>query len=199
MKRTANQQKRKTQPKTAEEEFLNAWERIGFSGSDLERQYKFHPKRQWKFDFASPRFLLGIEIDGRGRGGKFGGHHTVAGVRNDCEKANTAIAMGWTVLRYPATDMQRRNEWGESLLELFIELIMDLMVRRYEAERSIIRPQVESLQSLPTTPLGASPRSVSRTDTSKGTLHRRGTGTDGRQSWRTVYRKSWRSPQQDAE
>lgn len=195
MKRTANQQKRKTQPKTAEEEFLNAWERIGFSGSDLEREFKFHQSRMFRFDFAWPSLKIAIEVQGRGR------HQTVTGVRSDCEKLTLAALGGWAVLYFPATDARAKNQWGESLLELFIEQLMELMELRYGQIKPkvsrLVRPQVESLQSLPTTPLGASPRSVSRSDTSRSGPNRRSAGQGRGQagsSVRRAFRSAFRRP-----
>lgn len=62
-----------------------------------EREYRFHPTRRWKFDFAWPAALLAVEIDGgiwsHGR------HVRGKGVTGDCEKYNAATAMGWRVLR----------------------------------------------------------------------------------------------------
>lgn len=78
----------------AEEAFFDA-----IDGCPLpEREYAFFDSRRWRFDFAWPAIKLAVEIEGRGR------HQTVVGFRNDCEKYNTAIAEGWRVLRFPATD-----------------------------------------------------------------------------------------------
>ena len=58
-----------------------------------EREYAFHPKRKWRFDFAWPGIMLAVEIEGKR-------HLTYAGFTEDCEKYNTATIMGWRVLRY---------------------------------------------------------------------------------------------------
>lgn len=64
-----------------------------------EREFRFHPKRRWRFDFAFPEFLLAVEIEGgiwtRGR------HNRPTGFSGDCEKYNAAALLGWMVLRYP--------------------------------------------------------------------------------------------------
>jgi very-short-patch-repair endonuclease len=70
------------------------------------REYRFHPDRLWRFDFAFPGQRVAVEIDGRGR------HQTVDGVRKDCEKLNEAARLGWRVLRFPATDRMRAREWA---------------------------------------------------------------------------------------
>lgn len=61
-------------------------------------QHKFHPAREWRFDFAWPDMKLAIEVEG----GTFsGGRHVRGkGYEADCEKYNTAAAMGWTLFRF---------------------------------------------------------------------------------------------------
>lgn len=62
-------------------------------------EYRFHPKRRWRFDFALPEHMVAIEIEG---GVHSNGRHTRgSGFTADCEKYNTAAAMGWKVFRFP--------------------------------------------------------------------------------------------------
>ena len=77
-----------------------------------EREYRFHQKRRWRFDFAWPSYKVGVEINGRGR------HQTVVGVRRDCEKLNEAIRLGWVVLVFPATDKGQVNQWVEMICDV---------------------------------------------------------------------------------
>jgi very-short-patch-repair endonuclease len=64
---------------------------------DLFPEYKFHPDRDWRFDFANPDLMLAIEVDG---GVFIGGRHSRgAGMVKDFEKLNEATALGWRVLR----------------------------------------------------------------------------------------------------
>ena len=93
----------------AEDAFMRAWEASPLPGAELVREHRFHPVRRWRWDFALPAIKLAVEIDGRGR------HQTVQGVRNDCAKANAAVALGWRVLRFPATDKARAAEWVETV------------------------------------------------------------------------------------
>ena len=62
------------------------------------KEFKFHPKRRWRFDLAWPELKLAIEIEGgvwiRGR------HVRGRGFKEDCEKYNAAVLLGWKVLRY---------------------------------------------------------------------------------------------------
>jgi very-short-patch-repair endonuclease len=62
-----------------------------------EQQFKFCPTRRWRADFAFPAARLLVEVDG---GAYVGGRHTRgAGFEADCEKASTAAALGWRVIR----------------------------------------------------------------------------------------------------
>lgn len=63
-----------------------------------EREWRFHPTRKWRFDFAYPSHKIGIECEG-GTWGK-SRHTSGVGYRKDCEKYNQAAAMGWAVLRF---------------------------------------------------------------------------------------------------
>jgi very-short-patch-repair endonuclease len=70
----------------------------GMIRTDLIPEYRFHPVRKWRFDYANPMYMVAIEIEG----GVFSnGRHTRGkGFVNDMEKYNTATAMGWRVLRF---------------------------------------------------------------------------------------------------
>jgi very-short-patch-repair endonuclease len=65
----------------------------------MHQQWKFHPKRAWRFDFAypDPEIKLAIEVDG----GTWinGGHSRGAGIERDCEKLAAAVILGWRVMR----------------------------------------------------------------------------------------------------
>jgi len=60
-------------------------------------EFKFHPTRKWRFDFAIPQIKMAIEVEGgiytRGR------HLRPTGFLRDMEKYNTASLMGWTLFR----------------------------------------------------------------------------------------------------
>lgn len=66
---------------------------------DLPRpvaEFRFHPVRRWRFDWAWPEHKVAVEIDG-GQWKAGGGRHNTDA---DREKLNTAAAMGWRVLRF---------------------------------------------------------------------------------------------------
>lgn len=62
-----------------------------------EKEYKFHPTRKWRFDFAWPDIKFAVEVEG----GIFvnGAHTRGAHFRSDCEKYAEALLLGWRVLR----------------------------------------------------------------------------------------------------
>lgn len=63
-----------------------------------EREYKFHPTRRWRFDFAYPDKMIAIEVEG---GTWVNGAHNRGGhYQSDCEKYNAAVLLGWKVLRF---------------------------------------------------------------------------------------------------
>ena len=63
-----------------------------------ERDFRFHPTRRWKLDFAWKDYMLAAEVEG---GVWTNGRHTRgAGFIKDCIKYNEAAVMGWVVLRF---------------------------------------------------------------------------------------------------
>lgn len=73
-----------------------------------EREYRFHEKRQWRFDLAWPERRLAVEVDGGTflvRNGRAVGRHARA---SDYEKLNAAAVSGWRVLRFTG-DMVDEN------------------------------------------------------------------------------------------
>ena len=75
-------------------------------------QYKFHPTRKWRFDFAWPTIKVAVEIQGGTWTG--GAHVRGAGYEKDCEKLNNAVLLGWKVL-YFTSKMVRSGEGLELL------------------------------------------------------------------------------------
>jgi very-short-patch-repair endonuclease len=65
---------------------------------DPQEEYRFHPKRMWRFDFAFPDKKIAIECEGGiwTEGAHTRGKHFIS----DAEKYNEAAMLGWCVLRY---------------------------------------------------------------------------------------------------
>ncbi|MBE0696648.1 MAG: hypothetical protein IH586_06965 [Anaerolineaceae bacterium] len=77
-----------------------------------EREFLFHSKRKWRFDFAWPDLLIAVEVEG---GIWSGGRHVRGeGYEADCEKYNTAQMEGWMVLRF-TPGMLKRSSAGEMI------------------------------------------------------------------------------------
>lgn len=61
------------------------------------KEFRFHPKRLWRFDYAIPEHKIALEVEG---GVWTQGRHTrPKGFLGDVEKYNTATLMGWRVFR----------------------------------------------------------------------------------------------------
>ena len=60
-------------------------------------EYKFHPERKWRFDFAWPDEKVALEVDG----GIWirGGHNRGAQLKKTWEKENEAQALGWHIFK----------------------------------------------------------------------------------------------------
>ena len=62
-----------------------------------QTEVRFAPPRRWRFDYCWPLEKLALEVDG---GGWINGRHSRgSGIEKDAEKLNTAVAMGYRVLR----------------------------------------------------------------------------------------------------
>ena len=67
------------------------------AGPELVKEYRFHPSRKWRADYAIPAAKVLIELEG---GLWSGGRHTRAGgYLADIEKYNAATMLGFCVLR----------------------------------------------------------------------------------------------------
>lgn len=83
-----------------------------------EREYKFHPKRRWRFDFAWPALMLAVEVEGAVWSG--GRHTTGAGFTLDCEKYNEATILGWRILRVTGEQVKNLQafEWTRRFIDV---------------------------------------------------------------------------------
>lgn len=89
---------------TSQAEFLLA-EQLRRAGIPFEAEYRFHPERKWRFDFALPDRLIGVEVEG---GTWAQGRHTRGkGYEDDLAKYNAAAVDGWLVLRFTTSMVER--------------------------------------------------------------------------------------------
>lgn len=75
--------------------FAAAWQLLA-RRPEPTREYRFHPIRKWRFDFAFVAEQVSVEVDG-GQWAFRGGRHATDA---DRDKLNHAAALGWRVLRF---------------------------------------------------------------------------------------------------
>lgn len=95
----------KISPSRLETKFELFWRSLG--GPELEREFRFHPERKWRADFAHTTSRTLIEIEGgiyiQGR------HNRAAGFVADAEKYLEAFLAGWTVVRLTSAQITAPN------------------------------------------------------------------------------------------
>ena len=83
---------------------------------EMTREYRFHPTRKWRFDFAWVEQRLAVEV--HGALWKKGGHTSGKGRMRDMEKGNEAVVLGWRVLEVS----KQHIEAGEALKWILVAL-----------------------------------------------------------------------------
>lgn len=95
----------KQSPSRLEERFLFLWQIA--KGPRLEREFRFHPERRWRADFAYLPGRVLIEVEGgiwvNGR------HNRAAGFNADLEKYLEACLAGWRVFRFGPDQITMEN------------------------------------------------------------------------------------------
>lgn len=84
--------------RSKDKELLGRW--LGNCDVTWTGEYRFHPTRKWRFDWASPIIRLAVEFEGgvfTGGGHTRGDHYT-----SDAEKYSEAAILGWIVIRCTA-------------------------------------------------------------------------------------------------
>lgn len=99
---------------------------------DYEKEYRFHPVRKWRIDFALVDKNIAIECEGgvyiKGR------HNRASGFIKDVEKYNALTLAGWRLLRFTIKDFKQPL----SIINTIKELIN---------EKHIFKPDKETLQA----------------------------------------------------
>ena len=66
-------------------------------GVEVVKEFKFHPSRKWRYDYAIIESKIAIEVEG---GVWSGGRHTTGkGFTGDMEKYNAGTLLGWRIFR----------------------------------------------------------------------------------------------------
>ncbi len=137
----------KKKPSSLEVAFMQQWKLLAAKDSPYPtREFRFHPTRMWRFDFAWPAYRLAVELEGGVMSypvtcdsckrpvhrlnkrtkrkervyASMGRHTRASGFQSDCEKYNEAAAMGYRVLRFTIKNLT------ESPAEM-IKLIQDVL------------------------------------------------------------------------
>lgn len=110
--------------------FLAEWEKLAaVHGLPMPvRDFKFAPSRKWQLDFAWPwaksrttgrDLLIAIEIQGGTKNIGKSRHSSPAGMKNDADKHNAAVAKGWRVLFF--TDQHSYAEMAATVRDLMLQ------------------------------------------------------------------------------
>tara|TARA_R110000868_G_scaffold51318_4_gene162889 strand:- start:1338 stop:1718 length:381 start_codon:yes stop_codon:yes gene_type:complete len=108
-----------------------------FGPERVELEWRFHPVRRWRFDYAVPEIKLAVEYAGHagfiGKG--VSGHSTIKGLTNDSEKANSAIAHGWRVLQFTALHFTYKDQVKHKLTPVRETIMNTLSTMQNEIEK----------------------------------------------------------------
>jgi very-short-patch-repair endonuclease len=83
--------------KRRELEELLAWQLKAMKLPSPKREFRFHPTRMWRVDFAWTEFMVVVEIEGLTHQG--GRHQRIAGFEADAEKYMALERAGYKLLR----------------------------------------------------------------------------------------------------
>ena len=102
---------------------------VVFGGDQVETEYRFHPTRRWRFDYAVPNLKIAVEYQGHGqmsgrKNDHVGGHASVKGLANDCQKFNEAQILGWKVIKFTALHFSERQRAANKLHNVFDTLML---------------------------------------------------------------------------
>ncbi len=97
--KVTNKQKYKS---SLELTFETYWKALAKDLPLYSDEFKFHPKRKWRFDYAWPDKKIALELDG-GTWLRGGGRHNRD---SDREKMNAAVLLGWKVLRFSGEQLK---------------------------------------------------------------------------------------------
>lgn len=81
----------------------------GGTGAGVRARLQLAGLKDWRFDLAYPSILLAVEVDGGGFIPGGGRHSRGAGMREDCHKISTAVALGWRVMRVMPEQIKNRT------------------------------------------------------------------------------------------
>jgi very-short-patch-repair endonuclease len=93
--------------------FVNRWKLIG--GQKYKREFRFHPRRKWRFDFAIPEVKVAVEIDPAAHKLYWNSY------LRDVKKMNEALFLGWQVFRITGQMIKADDVYFLEKLKLYID------------------------------------------------------------------------------
>lgn len=118
----------KPKPGQANKDELLMFLRSLVPAGHVEAEFRFHPVRMWRFDYAIPKLKIAVDYQGHAgfvplkdehgnlrrddRGKPLqapSGHSTIKGLTNDCEKSNEASAAGWRFFTFTALHFREKD------------------------------------------------------------------------------------------
>lgn len=98
------------------------------TGLEWETEFRFHPPRRWRFDYACKELKLAVEVNG---GNFVGGRHiNPVSLSKEYEKIGQAAADGWCVI--PCTPMSKGDAVMRFGGEAFMRIIQEAITLRQE-------------------------------------------------------------------
>lgn len=95
--------------------------------SEPVAEYRFHPTRRWRADFAFLRERILLEIEGGAW--TYGRHTRPRGFLNDMEKYNEAVLNGWLLLRVTPQQVKA------------LDPLRDLLTRALSMRAPVVAPK----------------------------------------------------------
>ena len=111
--------------------------RTHFGPERVVTEYRFHPVRRWRFDYAVPEIRLAVEYNGHGGFVKAGGisrHGSIIGMTADSEKLNAAVAHGWRVLQFTTLHFRAQDRHKHNLRDIRTTIMDALAAMQTETE-----------------------------------------------------------------
>lgn len=101
------------------------------------REFKFHPVRKWRLDFAWPELKVAVEVDGNTFADRStpGNHAVGKAYQRDCIKNNAAQLEGWAILRADR-EMVGTDEFGALVRQMLMRRLK--LWKTLEERRSLI-------------------------------------------------------------
>ena len=109
-----------------------------FGPERVETEYRFHPVRRWRFDYAVPEIRLAVEYNGHAGFVKAGGisrHGSIIGMTGDAEKLNSAIGHGWRVLQFTTLHFRAQDRHKHNLTDVRTAIMNALGAMQTETEQ----------------------------------------------------------------